>query len=102
MSTAIQDNPVTLEQLVQSLDAMQIAQLSAFALDIPQLYLCREYLETDEQVAINECVKRLEKGLSEQLFTLQVLTTLLVERDYFESEEARLRLAPEPDFEDLA
>ncbi|PKG37832.1 hypothetical protein [Psychromonas sp. Urea-02u-13] len=101
MSTAIQDSPLTLEQLVQPLDAMQIAQLSAFALDIPQLYLCREYLQSDEQVAIKECIARLENGLAQQTFNLQRLAALLVEKDYFDSEEARLRLAPEPDFEEL-
>jgi len=101
MPRAIQDIPLTFEQLINPLDLMQIAQLSAFAFDIPQLHLCREYLQSDEQVAIEECVVRLEKGLALQIFSLESLTTLLAEKDYFDSEEARLRLAPEPDFEEL-
>jgi hypothetical protein len=101
MPTQIQENSLTIEQLVSPLDAMQIAQLSAFAFGIPQLYLCREYLNSDEQVAIEGCLKRLFKGLNENTFTLEMLTALLAEKDYFESDEARSRLAPEPDFEAL-
>jgi hypothetical protein len=101
MSTPIQDDLLTIGQLVSPLDAMKIAQLTAFAFDIPQLHLCREYLYSDEQVAIEGCLKRLEKGLSENTFNLDILTMLLIEKDYFDSDEARLRLAPEPEFEDL-
>ena len=101
MPIANQQTPLTLEQLVKPLDAMQLAQLSAFAFAIPQLYFCREYLNSDEQVAIEACVLRLQKGLDEQTFSLESLSTLLAEKAFFDSEEARLRLAPEPDFEDI-
>lgn len=101
MSTSLQDIPLTLEQLVEPLDAMQIAQLSAFAFSIPQLYFCREYLKSEEQVAIDACLKRLQKGLTEQTFSLAILSALLTTKAFFESDEARLRLAPEPNFEDI-
>ncbi|WP_413702013.1 hypothetical protein ACLKMH_11105 [Psychromonas sp. KJ10-10] len=101
MPTQSSENPLSLEQIVSSLDAMQIAQLCAFALAIPQLYLCRLHLQDEEKVAIDACLIRLQKGLNEQLFTLEVLNNLLSERDYFASDEARLGLAPEPDFDTL-
>ena len=105
MPNTSQDSPSksnnSLEQLIKPLDAMHLAQLTAFAFAIPQLYFCREYLQLDEQVAIKECLQRLQNGLSEQTFTLEKLTGLLADKDYFEAKEARSRLAPEPDFESL-
>lgn len=101
MPTANSENLLSIKQLVNALDAMQIAQLCAFAFSIPQLYLCRLYLNEQEQVAIDACLARLEKGLSEGLFSLEKLSELLTDRDYFDSDEARLRLAPEPDFDTL-
>lgn len=95
------NNQLSLEQLTTSLDAMHLAQLTAFAFAIPQLYFCREYLQQDEQEAIKLCLQRLQRGLNEAQFSIASLTELLTERDYFDSEEARLRLAPEPDFESL-
>jgi len=90
-----------LEQLSKQLDAMHLAQLSAFAYAIPQLYFCREYLQSDEQVAIENCLQRLQTGLSNATFTVEKLNELLADRDYFTAEEVRSRLAPEPDFESL-
>ena len=101
MSSLSSENALTLEQIVSPLDAMQIAQLCAFAFAIPQLYLCRLYLQDEEQVVIDACLVRLQKGLEEKLFSLEALEKLLTERDYFTSDEARLRLAPEPDFDTL-
>lgn len=101
-----QDNPSTitptLEQLTTSLDAMHLAQLTAFAFAIPQLYFCREYLHADESVVIQACLQRLQKGLNEQTFSVDDLSHLLVDKEYFEAKDARLRLAPEPDFESLS
>ncbi len=91
----------SLQQLIQPLDAMHLAQLTAFALAIPQLYFCREYLHVDEQSLSKSCLQRLQSGLSDETFTLERLADLLTDRDYFTSEEARSRLAPEPDFESL-
>lgn len=94
------DSP--LKQLTAPLDAMHVAQLTAFAFAIPQLYFCREYLQLNEQDAIRSCLTRLQRGLGEQVFTIETLIELLKDRDYFTAEEARLRLAPEPDFESLS
>jgi len=55
----------------------------------------------NEQTIINACLQRLQNGLNDQVFTIEDLTKLLAERDYFESKEARSRLAPEPDLESL-
>ena len=101
MSTSDSQKPSNLAQLVSSLDAMHIAQLCAFAFAIPQLYFCRLYLQNEEKVAIDACFARLQTGLDEQLFTLETLTNLLIERDYFTADEARSRLAPEPDLNAL-
>lgn len=86
-----------LTQFTQSFDAMYLAQLSAFAFAIPQLYFCREYLLLDEQDAIDNALQRLQKGITEQHFSLERLTELAEEREFFDAEEARLRLAPEPE-----
>ncbi len=83
------------EQLTKNLDAMHLAQLTAYAFTIPQLFFCREYLQLDEQTAIAQCMQRLQSGLSDKTFTVENLETLLTDRDYFEAEEARLRLGPE-------
>ncbi|CAM3156141.1 hypothetical protein [Moritella viscosa] len=100
MSNTCQDNQstanISLAQLTQQLDAMHIAQLTSFAYSLPPLYFCREYLEQDEQTAIGHCVQRLENGISNQDFTLDRLTVLLAENDYYDDYEARLRLGPEP------
>jgi len=86
-----------LAQLTKSFDAMYLAQLTAFAFEIPQLYFCREYLAHDEQDAIEQCLQRLQKGISDDTFTLQRLTQCIDEKYFFDTQEARLRLAPEPE-----
>lgn len=98
MSNTCQDQSTThvsLAQLTQPLDAMHIAQLTSFAYGLPPLYFCREYLEQDEQTAISHCLQRLENGINNQDFTLDKLTVLLAENDYYDDYEARLRLGPE-------
>jgi hypothetical protein len=101
MPTPNSNNASSIKKIVNALDAMQIAQLCAFAFSIPQLYLCRLYLDEQEQVVIDACIVRLEKGVNEGLFSLEKLSELLTDKDYFDSNEARLRLAPEPDFDTL-
>jgi len=86
---------ISLAQLTQPLDAMHLAQLTSFAYGLPPLYFCREYLDQDEQTAIGHCLQRLANGMSNQEFTLEKLTILLSERDYYDDYEARLRLGPE-------
>lgn len=99
MSDTFQDNQVqiitSLAQLTIQLDAMHLAQLTSLAFDLPKLYFCREYLELDEKDAIHLCQQRLEDGINNQKFTLDDLAQLLTIEDYFDSEDARLRLAPE-------
>lgn len=106
MSNTSQDNPTTanlsaanqsLQQLTKSLDAMHLAQLASFAYGLPPLFLCREYLDLDEATAIKQCLQRLDNGLHKQDFSLERLTLLLAERDYYDDYEARLRLGPEPE-----
>lgn len=96
MPTTSNTMSASLLALTKELDAMQLAQLCAFAFTIPQLYFCREYLLLDEQTAIQACLQRLAKGIEANTFNIQRLTELLEEKDFFDSEEARLRLAPEP------
>lgn len=86
----------SLAQLTQQLDAMHVAQLTSFAYGLPPLFLCREYLDQDEQTAINHCLQRLENGINNQDFTLETLAALLADNDYYDDYEARLRLGPEP------
>ncbi|SQD78525.1 hypothetical protein [Moritella yayanosii] len=98
MSSTGQDQSIaniSLAQLAQPLDAMHIAQLTSFAYGLPPLYFCREYLAQDEKTAIGHCLQRLANGMSNQEFTLEQLTVLLAERDYYDDDEARLRLGPE-------
>ena len=101
MSVTAHDTPSAimpeLMLLVSPLDAMHLAQLAAFAFSIPQLYFCREYLVLTEQDAFAQSLQRLQKGINEQQFNVDTLTTLLAERDYFDADEARLRLAPAPE-----
>jgi len=101
MSTTVQDTPLNitseLVQLTAPFDAMHLAQLSAFAFAIPQLYFCREYIALDEQVALDKSLQRLQKGILEQQFSLEKLAELLAEREFFGAKEVRLRLAPEPE-----
>lgn len=87
----------SLTQLTQQLDAMHIAQLTSFAYGLPPLYFCREYLQLDEQTAISHCLQRLENGINNQDFSLERLTVLLEEKDYYDDYEARLRLGPKPE-----
>lgn len=98
MSNTSHDNQsnlrLSLAQLTQQLDAMHIAQLTSFAYGLPPLYFCREYLQLDEQTAINHCLQRLENGLSNGDFTIERITVLLAEKDYYDDYEARLRLEP--------
>lgn len=92
----------SLEQLALPLDAMHLAQLSAFAFSIPQLYFCREYLQLDEKITHSKCLQRLQSGLNNEVFTVEKLTDYLVDKEYFSAEEVRSRLSPEPDFELLS
>ncbi len=102
MTNTSQDTLTSLAQLTAPLKAMHLAQLTAFAFAIPQLYFCREYLKLDEQSIINQCMQRLQNALTEQTVTLAQLIQLLEQKEYFTAAEVHSRLAPEPDFESLS
>lgn len=92
----VKSTQVEFEKITITLNAMHFAQLTAFALNLPQLYFCREYLALDEETAINHCKQRLLNLIANQEITLEQLIYLLTEKDYFDEYEARLRLAPSP------
>ncbi|PKF61026.1 hypothetical protein CW745_11990 [Psychromonas sp. psych-6C06] len=101
-NASVTNKSAALVKLTQTQDAMQLAQLCAFAYAIPQLYFCREYLALDEDEAKHCCITRLQSGLDEHVFDVEFLSTILAQREFFDSHEARLRLAPEPEsFEDI-
>jgi len=95
MSDDIKSTQAEFEKITLSLNAMQFAQLAAFCLGLPQLYFCREYLALDEETAINHCKQRILNLIANKEISIQQLTHLLTEKDYFDADEARLRLGPE-------
>lgn len=97
MTDDVKSTQVEFEKITLTLNAMHFAQLTAFAFGLPQLYFCREYLALDEVTAINHCKQRLLTLIANQEITLQQLTYLITEKDYFDADEARLRLGPELD-----
>lgn len=86
------ENRQKLTQLTQPLNAMHIAQLTAFAFGLPPLYFCRDYLALDEATAIDKCNERLIKLLNTEEISLPRLNDLLSDKEYFDEEEARLRV----------
>jgi len=96
MTYDVKSTQVEFEKITLTLNAMHFAQLTAFALGLPQLYFCREYLALDEDTAITYCKQRLLNLIANQEITLEQLVHLLTEKDYFDDYEARLRLAPAP------
>lgn len=97
MSDDVKSTQVEFEKITLTLNAMHFAQLTAFAFGLPQLYFCREYLKLDEETAIQHCKQRLLNLIANREITLQQLIHLLTEKDYFNADEARLRLGPELD-----
>tara|TARA_R110001583_G_scaffold49336_2_gene154558 strand:+ start:12004 stop:12300 length:297 start_codon:yes stop_codon:yes gene_type:complete len=95
MSDDIKSTQVEFEKITLTLNAMQFAQLTAFSFGLPQLYFCREYLALDEETAINHCKQRILNLIANEEISLQQLTHLLTEKEYFDADEARLRLGPE-------
>ena len=85
-----------IEKITQPFDAMHIAQLTAFAFGLPPLYFCREYQSLDEENIVIQCHHRLFTLVNKEEISLQKISELLTEKEYFEAYEARLRVAPEP------
>ncbi|WP_160063350.1 hypothetical protein [Psychromonas sp. L1A2] len=96
MSDDVNETSIQLEKIIHPLPAMHLAQLTAFAFGLPPLYFCREYLSLDEETTINHCKQRILNLIANGEVSLQQLTHLLVEKEYFDSDEARLRLGPTP------
>lgn len=86
-----------IEKITQPLDVMHLAQLVAFSFNLPPLYFCREYQQLDDASIITQCNQRLLTLVNTQAITLQKINELLVEREYFEDYEARLRVEPLPE-----
>ncbi|TEW56506.1 hypothetical protein E2R68_00245 [Psychromonas sp. RZ22] len=95
MQDDIKNTRIEFEKVTLMLNAMQFAQLTAFALALPQLYFCREYQHLEDTVIIQHCKQRLLNLIDDQQMTLQQLHHLLTDKDYFDAYEARLRVAPE-------
>jgi len=85
-----------IEKITAPLKAMHLAQLTAFALTLPPLYFCREYLSLDDLSIIKQCQQRLINLLKNQEITEEKLLQLLADKEYFDADEARLRVSPEP------
>ena len=94
MTDKVKTNQQAIQQLTKTLDAMHLAQLTAFAFTLPPLYFCREYLTLDDQSIIEHCQQRLLNLMQKDQITLQQLTQLLLEKEYFNAYEAHLRVAP--------
>jgi len=79
---------------VTTLDAMQLAQLTAYAYGLPPLFFCSQYQTYDDQKIIEHCQQRLVQLLETEEITRLQLEALQGSKAYFDSEEARLRVAP--------
>ncbi len=95
MSDDVNETSIQLEKIIHPLPAMHLAQLTAFAFGLPPLYFCREYQPLDQQSIIQHCQQRLLNLLKNQEITLQQLKSLLAEKEFFDAEEASLRVGPE-------
>lgn len=94
MSDDVNKQLQKIEQVTQPLDAMHLAQLVAFSFGLPPLYFCREYQQLDDHTIIEKCNQRLLTLIDTKEITLQKISELLVEKEYFEGYEARLRVEP--------
>ncbi|WP_409439084.1 hypothetical protein [Psychromonas sp. GE-S-Ul-11] len=94
MSESKNDNALQLTQLITPLNAMHLAQLTAFSFGLPPLYFCREYQSLTSDTIKKQCEERLLKQLNNEQITVQELQQLLLDKEYFDEEEAGLRVAP--------
>jgi len=85
-----------LDQITQPLNAMHLSQLTAYAYGLPPLFFCSQYYELDDESVIEQCKQRLIKLINDDETTLSHLNKLLTDKEYFDEEEARLRVAPTP------
>ena len=85
-----------LVQITSPLNAMHLSQLTAYAYGLPPLFFCSQYYELNDESIIEQCNQRLVKLISGDETTLSQINKLLVDKEYFDAEEARLRVAPTP------
>lgn len=94
MLETVEQNEIALDKIISPLNAMQLAQLTAFSFTLPPLYFCKEYLNLADQQIIEHCKQRLLTLMNDGKLTQQSLTLLLNNKEYFDADEARLRLMP--------
>lgn len=97
MPEGINDIQQELEKVTQPLNAMHLSQLTAYAYGLPPLFFCSQYYELNDKSIIEQCNQRLVKLLSSDEITFTQINKLLVDKEYFDEEEARLRVAPSPE-----
>jgi len=84
----------TLPTTVTTLNAMHLAQLTAYAYGLPPLFFCSQYQTLPAQQIIEQCQQRLVQLLDNAEITPSQLDDLLTSKAYFDDEEARLRVGP--------
>ena len=94
MSDNQNENAQQLTQLITPLGAMYTAQLTAFCFGLPPLYFCREYQSLPPATIKAQCEDRLLRQLDSGEVTVPQLQQLLLEKEYFNEEEASLRVVP--------
>ena len=96
MPKSINNTQQELEQITRPLKAMFLSQLTAYAYGLPPLFFCSQYYELNDESIIEQCNQRLIKLINDQETTIVQINKLLIDKEYFDEEEARLRVAPTP------
>jgi len=94
MPDGIKNSQQALHQMTQTLNAMHLSQLTAYAYGLPPLFFCSQYFQLNDETIIDQCNERLIKLVSTEEITLERISQLLIDKEYFDAEEARLRVAP--------
>jgi len=94
MPDGIKNSQQALHQITQTLSAMHLSQLTAYAYGLPPLFFCSQYFQLNDETIIEKCNERLMKLVSTEEITLERISLLLIDKEYFDAEEARLRVAP--------
>lgn len=97
MPEGINDIQQELEKVTQSFNAMHLSQLTAYAYGLPPLFFCSQYYQLNDDMIIDNCNQRLIKLLINQEISTVKINELLKDKEYFDEEEARLRVAPSPE-----
>jgi hypothetical protein len=94
MPEGINNTQPELEQITRPLNAMHLSQLTAYAYGLPPLFFCSQYYELNDESIIEQCNQRLIKLVTTEEITTTEISKLLIDKEYFDTEEARLRVAP--------